>query len=98
MMPMTENRNLDVRLKPNSSTNELKICGNSLEIRIAASPIENAANKRLLEYLSELTKIAKSKFHISAGVHSRNKKISCDGYCADEILEILRKRNVVIFM
>jgi len=88
-----KNRDLEVRLKPNSSTDEIKIFDGSLEVKIAARPVENAANERLLEYLSQLTKIAKSKFHISAGLRSRNKRIFCDGYCAEEILQRLREKK-----
>jgi len=86
----TKNRDLEVRLKPNSAADEIKIIGGSLEVKIAARPVENAANERLLEYLSQSTKIAKSKFHIRAGLHSRNKRIFCDGYCAEEVLQRLR--------
>jgi uncharacterized protein (TIGR00251 family) len=87
-----KNRELQIRVKPNSSKDGIKICDDgSLEIKITANPVENAANIYLIKYLSKLTKIAQSKFCISSGKHSRNKKISCQGYSADEILEILGK-------
>lgn len=85
---------LEILLKPNSAKDEIKICDDgTLEIRVVARPVENAANNHLIKYLSKLTGIAKTKFTISGGEHSRNKRISCDGYSPEEILEILREKN-----
>lgn len=84
---------LEIHLKPNSSKDEIKICeDNTLEIRIVARPVENAANNYLIKYLSKLTGIAKSKIKIAGGEHSRNKRILCDDYSPEEIISLLQDK------
>jgi len=85
---------IEIYLKPNSAKDEIKICDDgTLEIRVVARPIENAANNHLIKYLSKLTGIAKSKFTISGGEHSRNKRIFCENYTPEEIISLIRDKS-----
>lgn len=76
----TEN-GLIVRLKiiPNSSRNEIIFDGDNLKIKITAQPIENKANKALIEFLSKKFKIAKSNIQIIKGELNKDKTLLIQG-------------------
>lgn len=75
-----------VRLKPRSSRNMLEgVEEGSLRVRITAPPVEGEANRALIEFLSELTGIRKSAFHIESGLKSREKKVFVAGASAVEL-------------
>jgi len=71
----TEN-GLIIRLKiiPNSSKNEMIWENDGLKVKITAQPIENKANKALIQYLSKNFKIAKSNIQILKGELNKEKR------------------------
>lgn len=70
-------KGLIVRLKiiPNSSRNEMFFDGDILKVKITAQPIENKANKALIEFLSKKLKTAKSNIQIIKGELNKEKTI-----------------------
>lgn len=70
-------KGLIVRLKiiPNSSKNEIIWENDSLKVKIIAQPIENKANKALIDFLSKKLKIAKSKIKIIKGELNKEKTL-----------------------
>ena len=81
---------LIVRIKiiPNSSTNEIiwggkcenTCCENEeLKVKITAQPIENKANKALIEFLSKNLKVPKSSIRIIKGELSKEKTLLIHG-------------------
>jgi uncharacterized protein len=68
---------LIVRLKiiPNSSRNEIIFDGENLKVKVTAQPIENKANKALIEFLAKELKIAKSNIQIIKGELSKEKTL-----------------------
>lgn len=76
---------LIVRLKiiPNSSRNEVIIDDDNLKIKITAQPIENKANKALIEFLSKKLRIAKSNIKIIKGETSKEKTLLINGIDED---------------
>jgi len=89
IIEMTDN-GLIVRLKiiPNSSKNEI-ICGGKcedkscsievLKVKIMAQPIENKANKALIEFFAKKLKIAKSNIQIIKGELNKEKTLLIQG-------------------
>ena len=76
MIKNTENGLLaKFKIVPNSSKNELIIEKEYIKVKITAQPIENKANKVLIEYLSKLLKLAKSNIEIVKGETSREKTL-----------------------
>ena len=69
---------LKLRISPNSSKNELFIDGDIIKLKITAQPIENKANKAVVEYLSKLFKVPKSSISIVKGDTSKDKTIFLD--------------------
>lgn len=74
-------KGLIVRLKiiPNSSRNELIFDGENLKIKITAQPIENKANKALIEFLAKNLKTAKSNIQIIKGELNKEKTLLIQG-------------------
>ena len=68
---------LIIRLKivPNSSRNELIIEDDFLKLKVTAQPIDNKANKALVEFLAKQFKIPKSYIEIIKGNTSKEKTI-----------------------
>lgn len=64
----------------------------SLRIRITAPPVEGEANRALIEFLSGITGIRKSAFHIESGLKSREKRVFVAGASAAELEKAISSR------
>lgn len=69
---------LAVRVTPRASRNEVVeiLDDGTVRVRIAASPADDEANAVLLEFLSEILGVPKSKLEIVAGEIGRDKLVS----------------------
>ncbi|HSJ88632.1 MAG TPA: DUF167 domain-containing protein [Anaerolineales bacterium] len=69
---------LAVRVTPRASRNEVVelLDDGTIKIRIAAPPSDQEANETLIEFLSEILGIPKSRLDIVAGNAGRDKLIS----------------------
>lgn len=86
---------INIKIVPNSSKNDLIIEDEFIKVRVTAQPIENKANKALIEYLSKLFKIPKTSIEIVKGETSKDKTIFIklsDEYKILEIKEKLTKK------
>ena len=95
MKKILENTNegLIIRLKiiPNSSRNEAVWENGALKIKITAQPIENKANKALVEFLSKKLKTAKSNIKIVKGELNKEKTLLIYGFDEKIFLEIFER-------
>ena len=66
---------LNIKVIPNSSKNELIKEPDRLRLKITAPPVDNKANKFVIEYLSKFFKIPKTSIQIIRGTTSREKTI-----------------------
>lgn len=65
-----------VKLVPNSSFSKIvDYADDYVRIKISAPPIENRANKELIEFCSDLFDVNKSKIKIISGEKSKIKKV-----------------------
>jgi uncharacterized protein (TIGR00251 family) len=65
-----------VFVQPRSSKNMIAgIYGESLKIKLTAPPVDNAANKMCVNFLSKILGVSKSSVEILSGHTNRNKKI-----------------------
>ncbi len=69
---------LAVRVTPRASRNELVelLDDGTIRVRLAAPPSDNEANETLIEFLSEILGVPKSRLDIVAGAAGRDKLIS----------------------
>jgi len=69
---------LAVRVTPRASRNEIVelLEDGTVKVRLATSPADDEANAALLDFLSEILGVPRSKLDIVAGVIGRDKLIS----------------------
>jgi uncharacterized protein len=81
---------LYVKAKPNQRFDRVERVGNEWQIRLKAPAVDGKANEHLIEYLSEVLKISKSKISLKKGQTSR---IKCLEIMADEkmVMETLER-------
>jgi len=71
---------LEVYIQPGASSTEVAgIHGTVPKIRIAAPPVEGAANKALVEFVAKAVGVPKSAVEIVSGLSSRNKRLRITG-------------------
>ena len=66
---------LKIRIVPNSSKNQFILSEEMIKLKITAQPIENKANKAVVEFLSKLFKIPKTSIEIVKGDTSKDKTL-----------------------
>ena len=66
---------LKIKIVPNSSKNDIVLEDEFIKIKITAQPIENKANKALIEYLSKTFKVPKTNIEIVKGSTSKEKTL-----------------------
>ena len=65
-----------VYVQPRSSKNSIVgLHGDSLKIRVAAPPVDGAANNACVKFLAKCLSVAPSSLEIISGQNSRTKKI-----------------------
>lgn len=84
---------ITVKIIPRAKKNEVAgvMEDGSIRIRIAAPPVEGAANQALVEFLSELLDIHKNQIEIVAGLSSERKLISLVGIAPQAVEGVLRQ-------
>ncbi len=76
MYKETENGILiSFKISPNASKNEIIKTDEGIKIKITAQPIDNKANKALIEFLSKQCKIPKTSIEIVKGHTSKEKTL-----------------------
>lgn len=66
---------ISFKLSPNASKNEIIKTDEGIKIKITAQPIDNKANKALIEFLSKQLKIPKTSIEIVKGHTSKEKTL-----------------------
>jgi len=81
---------LDVRVIPRAK--ETRIVGEregALLVRVAAPPVEDAANNRLVDYFARLTDRPRSAIRIVSGTRGRRKRLAIDGLGVDSVRKLI---------
>jgi len=82
-----------VRVVPRASRSEVAgLHDGALRIRVAAPPVEGAANRELVKFLAKRFKVAQSAISLVSGTNSKNKiiRIASPGAATREELSRLR--------
>jgi uncharacterized protein (TIGR00251 family) len=78
---------LKVRVTPNARKNAVAACnGDEIRLKVKAPAVDGKANAALIEYLSELANVPRSRIAIKAGEKARTKIIEIDGPSSDQVL------------
>ena len=70
------------------------IHGDALKIRIAAPPVEGAANRELLRFLADQLSLPISAVHIESGESGRLKRVRLKGTTAVHVTSRLMPKGV----
>jgi uncharacterized protein (TIGR00251 family) len=82
---------LTLRVQPRASRSEIvDVRDGAIRMRLAAPPVEGAANAALLELLSKALDVRKSELEIVSGERGRSKRVLARGLTAREVEERLR--------
>ena len=81
---------LTLRVVPRARKSKIVgVHGESLKVRLAAPPVEGAANRALVAFLARRLGVRKQQVSITSGERSRQKRVHVAGLTADEALERL---------
>ena len=64
-----------VKIVPNSSKNDIVLEEEFIKVKVTAQPIENKANKALVEFLAKKFKVPKTSIEILKGDTSKEKTL-----------------------
>lgn len=64
-----------IKIVPNSSKNDIILEDEFIKVKVTAQPIENKANKALVEFLSKKFKVPKTSIEIVKGETSKEKTL-----------------------
>ena len=64
-----------VKIVPNSSNNDIVLEEEFIKVKVTAQPIENKANKALVEFLAKKFKVPKTSIEILKGDTSKEKTL-----------------------
>jgi uncharacterized protein (TIGR00251 family) len=85
---------LQVRVTPRARRNALGHMEDGvLAVRLAAPPVEGAANKALIAFLAETFGISKSAVRVESGERSRRKRVRIAGLTSDDIARRIAERG-----
>ena len=77
---------LDVRVIPRARKTEIAgVREDAIVVRLAAPPVEGAANDALVAFVAEWLAVPRRAVHILSGERSRRKRLSVTGVTADAI-------------
>ena len=76
---------VQVRARSSSITG---LHGRALKLKIAAPPLDNAANEAIVSFFSSLLSVPKSRIRIVSGQKSRHKILRIDGLSLEDFLAV----------
>ena len=77
---------LTVHVQPNATRTEcVGIHGDALKIRVAARPLNGAANEALIQFIAAQCAVPQSRVAIQAGVEGRRKRLCVKGITAEMV-------------
>lgn len=81
---------LTVHVQPRAKRTEIAgRHGDAIKVRLAAPPLDGAANAELLRFLAERLGVPKSAFRIASGATGRRKTLEVGGLTSAEAVHLL---------
>ena len=82
---------LDVRVIPRAHKTTLDgIRDDALLVRVAAAPLDGAANDAVIEYFATILRLPRRAIRLVSGERGRKKRLAIDGLRADRVRELIR--------
>ena len=90
----TDGAILTVHVQPKASTTEcVGIYGAALKIRVAAPPVDGAANDALIRFLAQTLSLPLAAVHIESGTGGRRKRVRLRGVTAERVIVRLMQKG-----
>ncbi len=87
---MPDGVRLRLRVQPRASRNEVVgLSGDQIRVRIAAPPVDGAANDTLVRFLADRLGVPRSALVMTAGAGSRSKVVLVEGVTRDQVVRRL---------
>lgn len=87
---MSPSTRIKVHVQPRASRTEVTgMHGDSVRIRLAAPPVDNAANEALIAFVAETLGLPKRQVRLAGGATSRQKILEVTGIAAERALQLL---------
>lgn len=81
---------LTLHVQPRAKLTEVAgLHGDAIRVRLAAPPVDGAANDELVRFLAERLGVARRAVRIVGGATARRKVVEVDGVAADEAMRVL---------
>jgi uncharacterized protein (TIGR00251 family) len=88
---MSSSARIEVYVQPRAARTELAgLHDGLLKIRVAAPPVDGAANAALVEFIADRVGIAKSRVRVAAGLTSRRKCLVIEGLEKEAVMKALQ--------
>jgi uncharacterized protein len=85
---------LVVHIQPKASRTEcVGLHGDALKIRVAAPPVDGAANDELIRFVARLLTIRSSAIRIESGMSGRRKRMMIHGVSAERVRAVLTEQG-----
>ena len=82
---------LTVHIQPKASTTEcVGVHGDAIKIRVAAPPVDGAANDELIRFLARQLSIPSTSLRIHSGAGGRHKRVLVKGITAKLVMARLK--------
>lgn len=69
--------------------------GDALKVKVAAPPVDGAANDELIKFFAKFLGVPKSRIELKQGGQSRHKVLEVEGVTAGELTSLLIKQGVL---
>ena len=81
---------LSVKAQPRASRSEVSgLLGTELKVKVAAPPVDGAANEALVEFLSDTLKVPRRSVQLVRGASATHKVFSISGTTAEQVAQRL---------
>ena len=85
---------LTVHVQPNAARTEcVGIHGDAVKVRVAARPVDGAANDELIRFLAEQCAVPRANIRIRVGIEARRKRVFIKGVSAQAVACLLPQRG-----
>lgn len=83
---------LQIKVMPRASRNEVgEVLGDRLKLKIAAPPVDSAANEELVAFLAKLLGVSRGAVQLTHGQTSRNKTVVIRRVTVEQVTDGLRR-------
>ncbi len=87
---MASSIRIAIYVQPRAKRTEIAgVLGGAIRVRVAAPPVDQAANEALLEFLARRLRVRRREVRLVAGAPSRRKVLEIDGLPAAQVQALL---------